>query len=268
MVTPNASSELTKRILSVVILAPIVIFLAWLGDIFFGLMMAVIAVLMYWEWTVMTQKSILLPRDIVAVLAVLGLVVAQYIGGTTTPILLSFLAIVIGLIVIATAKHKLGWTIAGIGVGSSLATCLIYLRAIEPSGLGLLFFLCFSVWAADIFAYIVGRTVGGPKLMPRVSPKKTWSGFLGGAAGAVIVGALVASHLFEANTTLFAGLAFITALAAQAGDLLESHIKRRFNVKDSSNLIPGHGGILDRVDGLVLSAYVFVACYVLGVAQF
>jgi len=104
--------------------------------------------------------------------------------------------------------------------------------------------------------------------MPRVSPKKTWSGFLGGAAGAVVVGALVASYLFEAaDTVLFAGLAFITALAAQVGDLLESYIKRRFNVKDSSNLIPGHGGILDRVDGLVLSAYVFVACYVLGVAQ-
>jgi len=267
LVTPNASSELTKRILSAVILAPIVIFMAWLGGVFFGLMMVVIAILMYWEWTVMTQRSILLPRDILAVLAVLGLVIAEYLGGTTTPILLSFLAILLGVIVIVTTKHKLGWTMAGIGVGSSLATCLIYLRAIEPSGLGLLFFLCFSVWAADIFAYIAGRTIGGPKLMPRVSPKKTWSGFLGGAAGAVVVGALVASYLFEASTVLFAGLAFITALAAQVGDLLESYIKRRFNVKDSSNLIPGHGGILDRVDGLVLSAYVFVACYVLGVAQ-
>ncbi|MEP3628966.1 MAG: phosphatidate cytidylyltransferase [Hyphomicrobiales bacterium] len=268
MVTPNTTSELTKRILSAVILAPIVIFMAWLGGVFFGLMMTVIAVLMYWEWTVMTQRSILLPRDIFGVLCVLVLVIAGYVGGTTTPILFSFVAIVIGFIVIAFAKNKLGWTIAGVGVGSSLATCLIYLRGIEPSGIGLLLFLCFSVWAADIFAYIVGRTVGGPKLMPRVSPKKTWSGFLGGAAGAVIIGALVASYLFEASTVLFAGLAFITALAAQVGDLLESHIKRRFNVKDSSNLIPGHGGILDRVDGLVLSAYVFVACYVLGVAQF
>ena len=268
MASPSANSELTKRIISAVILAPIVIFMAWLGGIFFGIMMAVIAVLMYWEWTVMTQQSILLPRDIFAVLCVLALVIAEYVGGTTMPILFSFLAIVIGLIVIVTVKHKLGWTIAGIGVGSSLATCLIYLRGIEASGLGLLFFLCFSVWAADIFAYIVGRTVGGPKLMPRVSPKKTWSGFLGGAAGAVIVGALVASYLFEGNTVLFAGLAFLTALAAQVGDLLESYIKRRFNVKDSSNLIPGHGGILDRVDGLVFSAYVFVACYVLGVAQF
>ena len=267
MVTPNTMSELTKRILSALILAPIVIFMAWLGGIFFGLMMAAIAVLMYWEWTVMTQRSILLPRDIFGVVAVLGLVIAQYVGGTTTPILLSFFAIMIGLVVIAIAKTKLGWTIVGVGVGSSLATCLIYLRGIEPNGIGLLFFLCFAVWAADIFAYIVGRTVGGPKLMPRVSPKKTWSGFLGGATGAVIVGAMVASYLFEAGTVLFAALAFITALAAQVGDLLESYIKRRFNVKDSSNLIPGHGGILDRVDGLVLSAYVFVACYVLGVAQ-
>ena len=260
-------SELTKRILAALVLAPIVIFLAWLGGIFFGLMMALVAVLMYWEWTVMTQRSILVPRDAFGVLCVLSLVIAEYVGGTTTPIIISFSAIVVGLIVIGVAKHKIGWMITGIGVGSSLATCLIYLRAIEPSGLGLLFFLCFSVWAADIFAYVVGRTVGGPKLMPRVSPKKTWSGFLGGAAGAVIIGGLVASYLFEGSAFLFAALAFVTALAAQVGDLLESHIKRLFNVKDSSNLIPGHGGILDRVDGLVLSAYVFVACYVLGVAQ-
>ena len=267
MADPAAMRELTKRILSAVILAPIVIFLAWLGGIFFGVMMAVVAVLMYWEWTVMTQRSILLPRDAFAALCVLSLVIAAYVGGTTMPIIISFLTIIIGLIVIALVKHKIGWMIAGIGVGSSLATCLIYLRAIEPSGLGLLFFLCFAVWAADIFAYAVGRTIGGPKLMPRVSPKKTWSGFLGGSAGAVIIGAIVASYLFEGSVILFAGLALVTALAAQVGDLLESHIKRLFNVKDSSNLIPGHGGILDRVDGLVLSAYVFVACYVLGVAQ-
>lgn len=268
MANQVASNELTKRILSAVILAPIVIFLAWLGGVFFGLMMAVIAVLMYWEWTVMTQKSILVPRDIIAVLCVLSLVFVAYFGATTTPIIVSLLLIIIGLAVIAVAKYKLGWTIAGVGVGASLATCLIYLRGIEPSGLGLLFFLCFAVWAADIFAYAAGRTLGGPKLMPRVSPKKTWSGFIGGALGAVIIGALVATYLFEANITLFAVLALITAFAAQIGDLLESYIKRSFNVKDSSNLIPGHGGILDRVDGLILAAYVFVACYVLGVAQF
>jgi len=93
LVTPNATSELTKRILSAAILAPIVIFMAWLGGLFFGLMMAVIAALMYWEWTVMTQRSILLPRDIFGVLVVLGLVIAQYFGETTAPILLSFFAL-------------------------------------------------------------------------------------------------------------------------------------------------------------------------------
>lgn len=103
--------------------------------------------------------------------------------------------------------------------------------------------------------------------MPKVSPKKTWSGFIGGLLGAAIIGGLVASFCFPERVGLFALLAVFIALAAQIGDLVESHIKRLFNVKDSSNLIPGHGGILDRVDGLTLSAYVFVAFYVLGVAH-
>ena len=96
-----AMSELTKRILSAVILAPIVVFLAWLGGLFFGVMMAVVAVLMYWEWTVMTQRSILVPRDAFAVLCVISLVIAAYVGGTTMPIIISFSTIVIGLIAVS-----------------------------------------------------------------------------------------------------------------------------------------------------------------------
>jgi len=110
------------------------------------------------------------------------------------------------------------------------------------------------VWSTDIGGYVAGRTIGGPKLAPRISPNKTWSGFAGAIVGAVIFGGLVAL-LFGAEMPLLAGaFAGVLAIVAQMGDLFESAIKRKFGVKDSGRLIPGHGGMLDRVDGLIAAA--------------
>ena len=134
------------------------------------------------------------------------------------------------------------------------AVSLIWLRGDPDYGVAVIIFIFLVVWMADIAAYAVGRTVGGPKLSPRISPNKTWSGGLGGLMGSAIVGMLTANYLGNSSILYLGLVALVLAVASQIGDLYESSIKRRFGVKDSSHLIPGHGGILDRVDGLIVTA--------------
>lgn len=254
------ASDFRTRLVSALVLAFIAIFFAWLGGLWFALMMTLIAAVMHWEWTVITLRAIDIRRDVLAFVCVLCLIASMVIAPSVTPIYLSLALVVLGSVTVRFFGQKFGWAIAAIGIASSLPLCLIYLRNYSADGalgLHLLMFLCFTVWAEDICAYLVGRTVGGPKLMPRVSPKKTWSGFLGGVLGAILVGSLVAEVFLGGATLTLALIAFVVSLVAQAGDLIESAIKRRFNVKDASNLIPGHGGLLDRVDGLTLAAYAF-----------
>jgi phosphatidate cytidylyltransferase len=121
-------------------------------------------------------------------------------------------------------------------------------------GFAAILFLFVIVWLTDIIAYFVGRSAGGPKLMPRVSPNKTWSGALGGTVAAVAGGVIVARQFGIDGLVPVAVIAFVLSVASQAGDLLESAIKRRFNAKDASQLIPGHGGLMDRLDGFVAAA--------------
>ena len=132
--------------------------------------------------------------------------------------------------------------------------CLIELRHDNEAGRDNILFLLFTVWASDIGAYMAGRVVGGPKLWPQVSPNKTWSGAIGGLVFAMLVGALLTLVLAPGSMARAAAVAAILAVATQAGDLLESAIKRHFKVKDTSSLIPGHGGLLDRLDGLLAAA--------------
>lgn len=271
-----ARSDFKVRLLSSLVLAPTAVFLAWLGGFWFAGLMGLVAALMYWEWAVMTRRSIDIRRDLAAGFCILLLILSMTAAPSIFLVILSFALIAAGWVMVAVFKTVLGWNVAGTGIASGLALCLIYLRFVadtpdnsEDYGFSLLIFLGFSVWAADIFAYLTGRSLGGPKLMPKVSPKKTWSGFIGGLLGAVFTGAFVALAAFPGvypdrlATFMFAALTL--ALAAQAGDLIESAVKRHFNVKDASNLIPGHGGILDRVDGLTLAAYAFVLIYAIGV---
>ena len=120
------------------------------------------------------------------------------------------------------------------------------------------------VVTTDTAAYFTGRTLGGPKLAPKISPKKTWSGLLGGVAGAAIVGGLIAAVVGGSNVALLALLGGAFAVVAQLGDLLVSKAKRTFDVKDSSNLIPGHGGVLDRLDGFLSTSLAMAALAALG----
>jgi len=149
-----------------------------------------------------------------------------------------------------------GLVLAAVGRRLPLATGFAYvtlpafaLLAIEWARFDIVFWLMLVTWATDIFAYFAGRSIGGPKLAPRISPNKTWAGLIGGMAGAGIVGAAAAYAFGLDGPFLWTGAPL--GLLAQLGDLYESSLKRRHGVKDSGNLIPGHGGILDRVDGLL-----------------
>ena len=112
------------------------------------------------------------------------------------------------------------------------------------------------VWTTDVLGYFAGRTFGGPKLLPAISQKKTWSGALAGALGAVIVAAVVAEFLGSFEWITIAIVALLLSVVAQLGDLLESWVKRQFGAKDASHLIPGHGGVMDRLDGFWAAALV------------
>ncbi len=148
-----------------------------------------------------------------------------------------------------------GWLLAG-GLYISISIYGLYwLRLSNDSGHLILFWLLALVWAADTGAYLSGSTIGGPKLAPKISPKKTWAGFLGALVSAALIGLAYGYFMNDGalNLTLVV-LSTIIGGLSQMGDLLESYAKRHFGVKDSGKIIPGHGGILDRIDGLMAAA--------------
>ncbi|MDQ3139551.1 MAG: phosphatidate cytidylyltransferase [Pseudomonadota bacterium] len=155
-----------------------------------------------------------------------------------------------------------GWQVAGFVYALVPALALLWIRERSPVGVELLLWVFITTWSVDIGAYFAGRTIGGPKLAPAISPNKTWSGMIGGMAAAALFGGLWA-YLLELPAILFL-LAAPFAFAAQIGDLFESWLKRRAGVKDSGNWLPGHGGALDRLDGLVVVATLTAAAMIAG----
>lgn len=162
-----------------------------------------------------------------------------------------------------TQGWGMGWRIGGLLYAAAPCVALLWMRDLHfehfpDGGLYLVLYLLLIVWATDITAYFVGKHVGGPKLAPSISPHKTWAGLGGGMLGAALTGGVcTAFSPFPGTWTAGMGLGVLLAVVSQAGDLFESWLKRRAGVKDSGTLIPGHGGLLDRVDGLVIALPVF-----------
>ena len=144
-----------------------------------------------------------------------------------------------------------GWMVAGLLYAAVLALAPAILRGDPMLGFVAIVFLFAVVWATDVFAYFAGRAFGGPKLMPSISPKKTWSGAAGGTLGALVAGLIVLKVAGLQLTPAVAAVALLLSVVSQAGDLLESAVKRHFNAKDASQLLPGHGGVMDRLDGFL-----------------
>ncbi len=155
-----------------------------------------------------------------------------------------------------TEPGKQKWAFVGIVYITIFATSLIYLRNLE-SGCGIVLLLLLTVWATDIAAFFTGRFIKGPKICTKISPNKTWSGLIGGMIAAGLVGA-IASFAIAITLPHMVAFGMLIAVISQIGDFFESWVKRSFGVKDSGNIIPGHGGLLDRLDGFTTAAPVFV----------
>ena len=180
---------------------------------------------------------------------------AAYLGGWPFMAFWGAAAIVVLWEWIALVKGA-GWIIAGIGYAGVMLWAPVLLRGDINYGLLAMFLLFAIVWTTDIFGYFAGRAIGGPKLWRAVSPNKTWSGAVAGTLGAMIVAVLVAGLFGSFNRVAIAMTALLLSVVAQLGDLLESWIKRRFGAKDAGHLIPGHGGVMDRLDGFWAAALV------------
>ncbi len=261
----DKSRELKLRVASALVIAPLALLITWWGGMPFSVMLIAGSVLMADEWSTIVLGASRAP-DRLAALCLVGLATtaAAFGGlvGLTTGVVALIVVLCIGLAAVLALRSG---RLSGRGPGAAawapwgavyaVVPCLA-LDALRdsPKGLWLVIFLFAVVWSTDIAAYFTGRALGGPKLWPAVSPKKTWSGALGGLFVAALAGVLVA-HLAGAPRLLpVLAVAAALSIVSQGGDLLESALKRRFDVKDSGRLIPGHGGILDRVDGLVAAA--------------
>ena len=254
--TGYMNSELTKRIVSGAALAIASLFLSIWSPMTFFALVALGAGFMCWEWRKIISADVQ-GRNFklslgVHLVAVLGAVLLMQMG--LVKVALALLPLGGMMLMVLSGKTIRKLSFVGPFYTGLPALALIWLRSDADYGLKAVLFIFLVVWMADIAAYAIGRTIGGPKLSPGISPNKTWSGAIGGLSGGVLVGVLTAYYLGNSSITLLAGVALILAVASQIGDLYESSLKRRFGIKDSSNLIPGHGGILDRVDGLIAAA--------------
>jgi len=247
------SSELRTRILSGVAMIAVALAALWFGGLAFWALASLLAVLMMSEWAGMMQA----PRwsHILAMVLVAGimayalqLTITGYPPAFHYPMIaqgLDLVAVAAILLAVASFRARLG---VGLLYAALPAMALIFIRQ-QDGGLLLALWTLAIVWATDIGAYFAGRAIGGPKLAPAISPNKTWAGLIGGMIAALIVGALIAWRAGLPSILYVAGAGL--AVAAQAGDLFESWLKRRSGVKDSGCILPGHGGVMDRLDGVV-----------------
>ncbi len=248
------ANNLVLRIASAAVMAPLALFTAYLGDWPFALFWGLAAIAVLWEWTTLVAgpSHRLMLSACGSAIAVAALV--AWHGRPIAAILLVGLGALAALI-FAPRERRL-WITAGIGYAGSMLLAPMLLRADDVDGFLAMVLLFAIVWTTDVLGYFAGRTFGGPKLMPAVSPKKTWSGAIAGTLGAMIVAVLVASQFGPFNKTAIASVALLLSVVAQLGDLLESWVKRQFGAKDASHLIPGHGGVMDRLDGFWAAALV------------
>lgn len=251
---PARWNDLGKRVGSAIILAPLALACLWLGNGPWAVLIAIGAAGCAAEWAGLCRAN---PRKWPALLLPLGMAavpLVAYFGGSGSALLLSVILLVASWVLFGRDRQAI-WLAAGFLYLAPAAIALIALRHIQLVGGWDMLFLVLIVWGSDIGAYVVGRLVGGPKLAPAISPGKTWSGAAGGLAAAALVGGIIAAiaggrvglpHCIAISVTL--------GIASQIGDLLESWFKRHFGVKDSGRSIPGHGGLLDRLDGMLTAA--------------
>ncbi len=257
----NFGVGLLPRLISALFFGPLILAIVYLGPPASDLALALAGALMMWEWLRVTG-TVESWRAQWSWLALLPALLVLCTGGYLPP--LALIALPLGLLLafslkvperLRTGSPRL-WVLFGVVYVGAPLVAFQWMRNEAENGMLLLFLLLASVWVSDSAAYFVGRTVGGPKLFPRISPKKTWSGGIGGIVAGTLAWLIGTMLYADVHWMLAILTGCILSVACMFGDLAESAVKRRFGVKDSGRLIPGHGGILDRVDGLMFSAIV------------
>ena len=262
--------DLRLRALSALVLAPIVILAVWQGGLTLLLLLGLVIVLSAYEWARVTcRDSWLLDTAIIAATSLGALQLAAMPGSMNDMARLIYIvaAILSGMAFAGSFAAMRGlpilWRLLGVAYISLGPAAFIWLRGQAETGLVLSLWLLLLIWAMDIGAYFTGRAIGGPKLAPRASPNKTWAGLFGGMAGAGMVGALfggsIIADVYPQSVLLMVVISAFIGAWSQAGDIAESMVKRHFGVKDMSHMIPGHGGVLDRIDGLLFAAPIMAA---------
>jgi phosphatidate cytidylyltransferase len=251
----QATRNLAMRVAAALVLAPLAIAIAYAGGWLWTALVTLTAIGLYFEW--LTVVGACTPRLVMvgaAALAIAGLLLATGRIDASIPVLVVGLA---GVMVVSPERRL--WTATGFGYAAAAEVASVLVRHDQAHGFVALILILLVVWVTDIGGYFAGRGIGGPKLWPRVSPKKTWAGAIGGFAASLAVAAgFAAIGLGKTGPMLLLGA--VLSIASQFGDLFESAVKRRFGVKDSSHIIPGHGGLLDRLDGFV-AAIVLAAIF-------
>jgi phosphatidate cytidylyltransferase len=253
---PGQGSNLLTRVVAALVLAPVVIVCAYVGGWLWIALVTLATIGLFVEWLMVAGAG----RELrVAALGIAALLVAG-ISLAIGRIDMAVSILGLGLVaVVLIAPVRRGWCGAGLLYAAAAEVGSVLVRLDRDEGLVALILVLLVVWVTDIGGYFAGRGIGGPKLWPRVSPNKTWAGAVGGFVASLLVAAGFAAFGFaKVWPMLLLGAAL--SMASQLGDLFESAVKRHFGVKDSSHIIPGHGGLMDRLDGFV-AAIVLAAIF-------
>ncbi|MGH6736298.1 MAG: phosphatidate cytidylyltransferase [Methyloceanibacter sp.] len=243
------------RLASALVLAAIALGAVILSPWTFLALVVVGGGILTWEWGELTRGNGFDGTALIEAVCVTAVAVFAILG---RPDLALFILGATGVAVAfgGGSKQRAAWSLAGLAYVAFPAWALIWLRGDPELGVAAVLYLFAVAWTADTASYIGGKSLGGPKLAPRVSPNKTWSGLITGALAPALVGYAFAYALGGTSPWRLAGVSIGLALACQIGDLLESAVKRHFGAKDMSQLIPGHGGLFDRIDSLLLASVV------------
>lgn len=254
-------ADLTLRLAASLVLVPLALAAAWAGSWVYAGLVAIGAAIVLDEWLAVCGKpaGAGLRALIVAAMGALA-----YVSLAGAPLWAIAVLAALALAVAAWHRGLSGWILPGVLYAGLPAMALLVLRNDPEYGLAATLWLFATVWATDSAAYASGRLIGGPKLWPAVSPHKTWAGLAGGLVAAALVGAVAARFIAGASVAALILIGVGVSLVAQAGDFFESSFKRHFGVKDSGRIIPGHGGLMDRVDGLTAAA---LAAATIGVVR-
>lgn len=249
----SSNGELGKRIASIAVLAPLALLAAWAGGFWFVLLVAGIVTAAGFEWTRLCGID---RPAAVALLLVLGplLALAWLTGGPGAGLVVWVLAVLSALGGRRGTPNR-AWPVVGVVYLGLPELAILLVRESPQLGFEGLIFLFAMVWLTDTGAFVAGRLIGGPRMAPPISPGKTWAGAVGGLVLAAVGALAGGAYLSQQPPLGVLPLAILLSVATQCGDLFESWVKRRFDKKDSGTLIPGHGGILDRIDGLLFAAF-------------